>query len=79
LKKVRFHSIQPGFFFITYDPDLATPKDCTIPRVMWDEMRKKGFYGGIILQEGVRLNSLDEKELNKMGLTRIRGKAESVQ
>ena len=64
----KIKSLQPGFLvaFISRECD-----GTSIRIKEWDEMKEKGFYGGIILDDRMELESLSDAELALHGLMRI--------
>lgn len=67
--KNMIESLPPGFLVGYYslgsDPHLIriSPDD-------WEDLKKKGFCGGLVLPEGMELKSLSDEELREAGLQR---------
>lgn len=67
----QIQSLQPGFLVVTYDPAEVGFEQCAIDADLWKQMKEGGFYGGLIVQKGVEFQSLDDEQLEELGLMRI--------
>lgn len=70
-RKLVWESLQPGCVILRYDPDQIEPHQITFLKDCWEELEKRGFYGGMILPKHIRLTSLNDEELTQLGLKRI--------
>lgn len=71
IKPYEITTLKPGFLVITYDQDRISPSDLKMPPEMCEELKKKGYWGGIIYPEGVTLQTVTDEELKVLGLMRI--------
>lgn len=63
-------SLQPGFLVMLPRKGVS-PVDCLLPWLLWDELKEKGFYGGLIMTNQASIASYSDEDLRKLGLMRI--------
>lgn len=67
LRPYEITSLPPGFIVITYDRDSMDSIKIRLGAKEWAELKRKGYSGGVIIPEGVKIESLDEKLMADLG------------
>lgn len=67
---IMWKTLQPGYVIGTYDMSVEVD-DLYIPTSVWKEMKRNGFYGGFFIPDTMKLESLSDSDLAKLGLRRI--------
>jgi hypothetical protein len=70
-RQLEVKTLQPGYLVITYDPEMRGLDPSAFKIRNWEEMRARGFHGGICFPRGVDVRSWTDEELSRAGLQRI--------
>lgn len=65
-------SLPPGLIVVSYDPDKTDPEMLRVDPETWNELYKKGYFGGLIVSNDIKWESIDDKLLADLGLKRTR-------
>lgn len=68
--RLKIKSLQPGFLLVEVGEN-GRPEHGRLPQKVWEDLKTRGFYGGIIMRPGVELKSLSDEDLKRAGLQRL--------
>lgn len=73
-KTIDVSSLPPGFIVINYDPEKVDPDTLLADEKLASDWEKRGYFGGVILPNGVKVSSLSDSDLAALGLQKIPAK-----
>lgn len=68
---LEVETLQPGYLVITYDPAGGPLNPGALRIRNWDELKARGFFGGIVVPKGFEFAAFSDEELARAGLQRI--------
>jgi len=69
VSKINWETLQPGFLIGYFDPD-SPPDEDFLVILDWKE-HQKDYWGGLVLPNTLKLETLNDEKLKELGLQRI--------